>query len=62
MLVFRAINGIDDINCEKFLNLLIMMKQKIPISNYIFYMLRHRVKDEHLVEDLHLFGTQKYNN
>ena len=53
--VFKIINGIDDINCEFFFNLLIMMAQEIPMKNYIFNMLEHKVKNVLLVEDLHLF-------
>ena len=43
---------------KRFLNLLIMMVLEIHIANYIFNMLEHKVKDVHLVEDLHLFGIQ----
>ena len=53
---FEIISGIDDMNCEKFLNLLIMIVLEILIVNYIFYMLKHRVRNVHLVEYLHLFG------
>ena len=42
--VLKIINGIDDMNCESFLNLLIMMVLEILIANYIFNMLEHRVK------------------
>ena len=37
-----------------FYNLVIMMVLEILITNYIFNMLEHKVKDVHLVEDLHL--------
>ena len=60
--VSRIINGIDDMNCENFLNLLIMMILIILITNYIFNMVKHKVKEVHLVEDLHLFGTLHYHN
>ena len=60
--VIRIINGIDDIYCKKFLNLLIMTAQEIPIKNYIFNMLEHKVKNVLLVEDLHLFGILSYHN
>ena len=31
-------------------------------KNYIFNMLKHKVKNVLLVEDLHLFGILNYNN
>ena len=42
--VFKLINGIDGMNCDKFFNLLIMMVLEILIINYIFNMLEHKVK------------------
>ena len=65
--VFKIINGIDDLNCEKFflfnlINLLIMMAKEIAIKNNIFNMLEHKVKNVLLVEDLHLFGILTYHN
>ena len=47
---------------KSFFNLLIMMVQEIPIKNYIFNMLEHKVKNVLLVEDLHLFGILNYHN
>ena len=60
--VLKIINGIDDINCEKFMNLLIMMVLEIPIQNYIFNMPEHKVKNVLLEEDLHLLGILNYHN
>ena len=60
--VFKIINGLDGINCEKFFYLLIIMAQEILIKNYIFNMLEHKVKNVLLVEDLHLFGILSYHN
>ena len=39
-----------------------MMVLQILVKNHIFNMLEHKVKDVHLVEDLHLFGMLKYHN
>ena len=41
---FKIICGIYNMNCESFLNLMIMMVLDIPIANYIFNMLEHKVK------------------
>ena len=60
--VFKEINGIDDINCEFFFNLLIMMAQEIFMKNYIFNMLEHKVKNVLLIQDVHLFGILSYHN
>ena len=60
--VFYIINGIDDINCDKFFDLLIMMVQEIFIKNYLFNMLEHKIKNLLLVENLLLFGILNYHN
>ena len=39
-----------------------MMVLEILITNYIFNMLEHKVKNVLLVEDLHLFGILNYHN
>ena len=49
-------------NYEKFLNVVIIMVPEIIITNYIFNMLKHKVKELHLVEDLQLSGILKYHN
>ena len=61
--VIKIINGIDDMNCEMFLNsLIIMMVLEIQITNYIFNMLGHKVKNVLLAEDQHLFGILSNHN
>ena len=62
MQIHEVINGIDDMNCEMFLNLLNMMVLEILIANNIFNILGHKVKNVHLVEDLHLFGILSFHN
>ena len=59
---FEIIYGTYDMNCESFLNSLIVMVLEIHIANYIFNMLAHKVLNVHLVEDLHLFGILHYHN
>ena len=47
---------------KSFLNLLIIMVLEILISNYVFNMLEHKLKNVLLVEDLLLVGIKKYHN
>ena len=38
------------------------MVSEIPMTNYIFNMLEHKVEIVHSVEDLHLLGILNYHN
>ena len=60
--VFKIINGIDDINYEQFFEFTDYDGTGNSYENYIFNMLKHKVKNVLLVEDLHLFGILNYHN
>ena len=60
--VFKIINGIDDINCEKFFEFTDYDGTRNSYKKYIFNMLEHKVKNVLLVEDLLLFVILNYHN
>ena len=60
--VFKIINGIDDINCEKFFEFADYDVLEIHISNDVFNMFGHKIIFFLLVVDLHMFGILSYHN
>ena len=59
--MFKIIDSIDYMNYDKFLNLMIMIVLDILITNCIFNMFEHKVKNVHLI-DQQLLGILNYHN
>ena len=60
--VFKIINGIDDISCEKFFEFTDYDGTRNSYKKLYIQYARTQSKNVLLVEDLHLFGILNYHN